>query len=1359
MRKWLKRIFLALAGLALVLFLAVYFGGRWAVGHYLAREIAVGGGRVRLVEPRFFWSLDLGADSVLYSGRSLLRFSPAVRLTVDTVSLRLTPVDKPDTVKPRPDSIAFPDIRIPAAIAIRIGGILVSDTGGAMVRCDGVSLATDGPRGLRLEVREARARQTGALRQALSARASWDDTESVIVQATWRQAGDSLAVSARGPKANLLRAQASLLAHLAASEPYAEAFGFPPGLPRFEGLDADLKASMPGSFRVTADLKARVHGFPDSLPLKIGPQRMAIHFGFRDTAGAWSVESRGEGTGSAEDVTLGGGLRVMRGGAGDSLADVAWLARHMGVTAEGHVRGFAVTAAGKRGTADLEVSELRASGDAIRARIGTGDGSSITADLRKAVAKPSRGASVARAKTSAKQSAKSGAKSPGALAEWNGTFALDLAPGERWLVAFTDTNVAFKSARVRGKIVGGEVTAALTATGLRAYGVAADSLRLENRYGKGGYVLQPSHLYRDGIDWALSGRVGLDRPGRPMEIHLANATWGSVDAAMPAPDVMEARVRNLAVEKLPYAMLDTFKIYKSRVSADFQWDKGKRKGKADLKMSAVYKGEAVQAAVDADWDAQTLTVREARAALSGNEILLSAMINLRGRQFYDLGKLAKEDFEEVGIGANRFDLAKALAVAMPDPPLKSGFATGRLVYSAPDGFSGTYRLENLHLQGDDEKISLKELTLNGAGGALVIKAVTQSASEPLFRDSISLSVTGVLGDTQTLVLNARAGQSIFLDFKGTVKQFKQLEGRLGVRGDVVLPSGSGELKNVRLGAEIFLPFKDGAKGLRLEADTLGGVYVVAGLDTQTFSAPVKMVGGRIAVPKLSMKGKGGAELSGKFEYDPASKRMSGSLSGNSFAAQFGKGDRVQLRNLKLDLHGDSTSLDLRATVGSGSAEHVKAPLRAAGDFSRVAVTYHAPMGKPSSAQKGASRIPFLRVDATLDSSDVRYRLRSMETLQNLFKRSPEKRPVKRSAKRSQAMELQINVETAGRGNGIETDILRVNYVGNFSMSGIYPYALVQGRISSQKGELGTKKQAYDIRRMDVKWLNTPLEEGKVELEATKRLARNCEAGTLDSCNITTRLTGELSSLQFTYDSDCEGASGAGVQVSALVYSVRRGCYSSALRGGGSGLSYEEQALGLLEPVASSYLSDAFGKLSGHWISSAQVSGLSALAADKKQTDSSATSTSSTQEAIALEILSKEFWRTRLRVKSAYAPGNNESSNPWNYRVGLEWRPPMPGFIADTKWEPRLKNRVNIEAAIFTDPDRTQENREDESLRKRLGLNYNYDFWGYWWAKKPSARPPAASRGDGPASGAKAGGTGDAAAKAAGNAVAVPDSAQ
>jgi len=1311
MRKWLKRIFLAIGALLVLLFLAVSLGGKWAVRKYLGREIKVGEGQVRLVSPRFLWSLDLGADSILYespvlnvvTGRvsvsadlfqSLLHFSPAVKLDADTVALLIKPSPKPDTLKPKKDSIPFPDMRIPAKLSIKVARILVADTGGMLVRCDGVYLRTRHPQRLKLSIREAVIRQTGTLKQSLNVAAAWDDSGAVRLRAEWKQAGDSVALTADAPKANLLRAKAELRAHLASSDPYAIAFKLPRTLPRLDGCDLDLKASMPGSFRVDADLKTRVSHLPDSLPLKLGPQRVAIHLGFRDTAGVWSIASRGEGAGSAQDASLGGNLQVTgRFAASDSLADPAWLGRHMGVTAKGHLRGFEVVAAGKRGTADLEVAELRASAEAIRAEVVTGDGSRIAADVRKA-----RG-----------------------IRDWNGTFSVTLAPGERWLAAFTDTNVVFKSAQMAGRVAGGEVAAEVAITGLKAYGVTADSLRLHNRYGKAGYGLEPSHLYWRDIDWALSGRVGVHKPGRPMEFHVGNGKYGTVDAAMPSPDVIEAHVRDLAPDKLPYAKLDTLKANQAKLSADFQWDKGKRSGAADLKVKGLYKGGNLQGRLQAEWDAQTLRVKEVRASLDGNEITASAKVSLHGRQFYEVSKLAKEDVEAVSLGADHFDLAKALAVAMPEPPLKSGTASGTLSYGV-NGFAGTYRLENLHLNSEKENIAVKELSLMGRGDALVIQAVTVSESEPLFRDSVTLAVTGVLGKTQTLILNARAGQSIFAEFKGTVREFKELKGRLGVNGDVTLPNSSGELKNVRVGAEITLPFKGGLQGLRVEADTLGGVYVVAGLDTQTFSAPVTMVGGKIAIQSLTMKAKSGAELSGRFEFDPAGKRMSGTLSGNSISAQFGKGDKVKLRNLKLDLKGDSTSMDLKATIGSGSAEHIKAPMRAAGDFSRVAVTYHTPMGKGIRGEPGGGRIPFLRVDAVLDSSELRYRLRSMETLQNLFKRGPQKR----AAKRSQAIQLEINVETAGRGNSIETDILRLNYVGNFSMTGTYPYALVRGRISSQTGELGVKKQAYDIRRMDLKWLNVPMEEGEVELEAQKRLARNCESGTLDSCNITTRLTGQLSDLQFTYDSDCEGASGAGVQVSALVYSVRRGCYSSALRGGGSGLSYEEQALGLLEPVASSYLSDAFGKLSGHWISSTQVSGLSALAADKKKTDATNTSTtSSTQEALALEILSKEFWRTRLRVKSAYAPENTQPSNTWNYRVGLEWRPPLPGFIQDPKWKRRLKNNVNMEAAIFSDPDRTQANTEDQALRKRLGLNYTYDFWGYWWSKKTPARPPVA----------------------------------
>ena len=329
------------------------------------------------------------------------------------------------------------------------------------------------------------------------------------------------------------------------------------------------------------------------------------------------------------------------------------------------------------------------------------------------------------------------------------------------------------------------------------------------------------------------------------------------------------------------------------------------------------------------------------------------------------------------------------------------------------------------------------------------------------------------------------------------------------------------------------------------------------------------------------------------------------------------------------------------------------------------------------------------------------------------------------------MQVQINLETAGTGNTIETDVFRASYVGNVSMVGTYPYALLRGRISAREGSLGTRKQAYRIRRFEVKWLNAPLEEGKVELDSEKKLARSCEANVSDSCAVIMRLGGTLQDMQFSYDSDCQGSYGDGVQVSALVFSVRRGCYSPGLSGDGSGLSYEEKALTLLETPLSGYLSEAAEKVSGKWIASANVTGLGALAQDKgKKADdvksslstsasgsASASASSSSQDAIALEVMSKEFWRMRLRAKSAYKPDLAEEVSPWAYLLGVEWRPPLYQFIDHPVWKQRVKNNVNLDASVFTDPDRTQVG-QDKILR-RVGLNYNYDFWGYWWSKPVS----------------------------------------
>ncbi len=789
---------------------------------------------------------------------------------------------------------------------------------------------------------------------------------------------------------------------------------------------------------------------------------------------------------------------------------------------------------------------------------------------------------------------------------------------------------------------------------------------------------------------------------------IDRADFGSVEASLRS-DRIAARLRNLAIYALPYRGLDSLAARRPKVSASFAWDTSARTGRAEARITGEFRSEPLEARMRAEWDRRSLRVTELDASLGGNSLRGGGEVDLHGRQFHQLAAVKREDIRHVFLQADRFDLAKALRVASAHPPLLTGTLDGRLDYSDSAGFRGAYHVRDLQPAATNGTLKVREIALLGSGDSLAIRAVTQSEKEPLLADSLEAGLGGVLRPGQIVTLRVAAGKRLFLQVSGRMRAYADFRGDIALRGDASLPGKSGELLGLDARGPVAAVFKEGPAGLRMDLDTLRGRYAVPGLDTQSFSAPLHIARGRLSVPDLSVKGKSGS-LGGTVAMDLGGARaLTAHLQGDGLLAQLGPGDKIRLKDLSVDLRSDSTRLQLQARLGSGTIEHVKSPLRAAADFSRLNLTYRTPKAKPADGVYSQSDYALLEASARLDSSNVKYRLRSFETLQNLFKRKPQAR----GAQPARPMEVRLDLETAGSGNRVETDVLRFAYVGNFSMRGTYPYALVQGRINSTEGQLGTKAQAYAISRMEIKWLNSTLEEGRLDLEARKKLAKDCEAGTTDSCTVINRLAGPLSQAEFTYDTDCGGAYGAGADVAALVYSVRRGCYSSAFAGGGSGLSYQEQALALLEPLASDYLSRASRKLSGHWIAQTKITGLGSLASDGSASDTAT-------EALALEVISKEFWRTRLSLRSYYRPQEAENNDPWAYRMALEWRPPLARLVRDPQWKKRLKNNVSIDASIYTDTAGTMDANQ-ERIGQRLGLNYNYRFWVRRWAKPESMR--------------------------------------
>jgi hypothetical protein len=1378
MGKWLKRIALALTGLGLFAFLAAYFGGRFAVQHYLAREWQAGPGTLRVYAPRFRWSLDLSADSARYrspaldatvSGLrlsadlfgSLARFAPSARLRLDSVALRLGPGPaRPDsgTAKPRPDSLPFAGFRIPGAALVRVGRLVVRDTAAdslaPLAEAEGVVARTRGERALDLKAAAVKARATGALVHRLRAAADWGGPDSVAVSLFWGRGKDSASCEARLAKANLLRLSARLRLHVASSRPYAQAFGLRTTLPRAEAVALEAELARGSGLAGRVRLDGRAAGLPQDLPVGLPDQAVSLRLDFDGRAGRWALRTRGGGT----EGDLRGGLAFAGPAGGDSLADPAYLARHVRVTLAGRTRGFRAAVGGKSLPADLDVEDAVASPAAVKAVLRTGDGSRVELDLRRAAgigtapdrAPDGSAGSIdrpggrARAKTGAvplgRLARKAGRGSarlgnaqvtPSPLPGWEGEFSLDAAPRETWMLAFTDTNVAFAEARLAGRVHAGRVEATLEARALRAYGVAADSLRTALAYAGGTFALGPGRLWRNGTAWDAAGRAELGKAGPPASLRLAHAEAGSLEAAQAGPGRYEVHARDLAVDRLPYRGLDSLKAYRPRLTGDFAWDRNARSGSADLSAEGRYRQDPAAASFRAVWDAERLDVRAARASLGGNVLAASARIRLHGRQFYALKGLGPADVEDAALKAERFDLAKALAAFLPQPPLRAGRIDGDLGFAADRGFRGSCRATGLMLAGADRPFAIQEASLAGRGDTVLVRVATVSDAEPLFRDTVAAALTGLLGREQTLSLRARAGQDITLAFDGGLTGFRDLRGRLSARGGASLPGGAGTLRDARLAADVALPLKDGIKGLRLEADTLLATYVVPGLDTQAIAASVRMAGGKVEVPRLTLTGRDGAELRGRAEFDPDSRRLNADLSGERLSAQFG-GDKIQLRALAARVEMDSAQAIVQAAVGSGSIEHVKSALRAAGDFSRLTAYYRAPLGEKADRPGGA--IPLLRLSATLDSSNVRYRLRtSVEGLLNAFRRQGQRKAV---ARRAKPMQVDLNLETSGRGNSVETDVLRVTYVGNLSMVGTYPYALLRGRVTSITGGIGPKKQAYDIKGMEIKWLNAPLEEGELELNAEKRLARTCDPGAAaDSCAIRMNLTGPLSDIKFAYDSDCRGGFGSGgADVTAMIFSVRRGCYSPSAATSAGGLTYQEQALGLLDPFASGYLTEKLGSLSGNWIQSAQITGIASLAqsrkaspADSARRPSGADVSEGVDQALGVEILSKEFWRVRFRAKSAYNLQYADQFNPWSYRVGVEWRAPVFRLVENPAWRNRLKDRVTVDASIYTDPSHSAQTENEDVLRRRLGLNYDYDWWGHWWGKAPKADSAAARR--------------------------------
>lgn len=1288
----LRRILLWGVVLAPVAIIPIgYAAARVWLNHHLQREIAFGEYRLRLVNPILDWGLDFRADSVeigspglrvstgpvaaeLRLWNSIASVKPSLGVATDTVRAELAWPESVTTARKRKRKgpPRFPNLRIPCEFRVTAHRIGILSGGRLVAVVRDPALYSQGPKGGAFEWAGI-----GFAAHATDLPGNWLDFPAPgRVAARWfgswvrYQASiqDSLGGFAHWEgerkKSDLRTGRDSLEAQLDGLEGLAGLFGHK--LPDFR----DLKVSASLALGEHRSAKARV-SFSTPPVWVIDRQEAEAKLEMEDSTGRLTLSTHGP---SGETVYLQGRFRAPlpdSGGLGSMLqllrGDFAGYSRNLRFPIGKWVL-----------PGDAEIRQLRVlPGMVVEAQVRTRDSTTAQGRLFR---RPD--------------------------SSWTVVFEGRPSTREPWAFIWTDTNVSYRSSRVKAMADRSGLHVEAWVYQPRAYGSAADSVYAVQTINKSGYYLTSSRVYGKDAVWPVTGKVEWKRqsyggPSRrrhrvTLEFHTQHPRYGRADYTMPGPGSMRVHVERLWGQKLPYVRLPRLSALSPVATGDFEWDIDARTGKAEVAAGFSYAGQALEANVTGRWDPLRLDIGGLDVTMAGSTVRLAGSARMGGRQFWQAGLLRPGDVRSLSLEARRFDASRLAAFTGPSWPVARGVLDGRFTYSDSTGFGGSYRIEDLDLAPLRKAIAIRSLLLEGRGQAMVLAARTASSAYPWLNDSLRAEVSDVMGANPAIVAEAASDDGLRVSVRARAQGLSSLQGAFSVSGKATLPGGAGEIRDLRMGGRFATPFSRSIlSGMSLDSASFGGRYAIPGLDTQSFEGTLGMRDGRLRIPDLRASDARGPTLAGEAECDLAgAPKVTARIRGDDLALSWPGIQKIVLREAQASLRVDSSGLAAEARVGRAEFAASRPPISARGSLDEVALEYLQPRGAGNA--KGQGAVPELRVKARLRDFVFRHKIGFRELQKSIGKVKVDKRK-----KRTKPIDLQLSLETAGANNRVETDVLRMAFAGDLAVRGVYPYTLLTGEFSSLKGELGQTSQSYDITDFDLKWQNATVEEGRISVEGGKKLRVNCKPETERTCNVYVKLAGRLDEMAFTYDTDCGANTGENLEPTALINSVSRGCWSEEdVAGAGNG-NYGEAVVALLEPTLNEKLTRVGERFTKGWIKRTSVTGIgTAVAKD-----------TTANEPLAIGVETKEKWGMSVKASAGYHPERREE-NTWESKVGVQWRPPLEKASGSTEWKRRVRDRVTLEASAETRPEEKIKN-ENKDARMQVGLRYRYKFWNLW----------------------------------------------
>ena len=883
-------------------------------------------------------------------------------------------------------------------------------------------------------------------------------------------------------------------------------------------------------------------------------------------------------------------------------------------------------------------------------------------------------------------------------------FSANITPKEPWAVQWTGDMVKLESPTIlTGSFSFKDVLlkANLKTKVPFAYYAAADELDVNLWLNPDGIHFPHGTIKRGGYKSDFTGEVMWFKEFFTFKLNQSHG--GNAEVYGTLEPKIELNLQNLNSIELPYAEPDMLKGYSGIISGNLKHDFEKRKGEASVVLSTEIKNYKINAKSDIEMLGDSLVVKNFELEQNERKIkgYLSALLPTETQKNLEI--------QQASIKVPSIDIVSILAI-FKDSTLLSGLANGGLEYNKNTGLTGGFTLSKIAIRGlDSSIISFPNLKLEALGYSAKISAPV-FLTGGLWNGHLKLDVNNIGQKSDLPISVSYTANNIdnagSLTFEGFIsKDLQKIFGNAHVLGDWFLPNGVGEVKNtnISISAKSSLG-KDIFDSLTANFSTKKNSYEMGILKIPfAFEGHIKK--GIVLVDSAFIYGEKDEKIIAKLQFDLNEANLKEfSFYTEQFTLFLLNEHWIKIKNGTGKTKMNSDGITIFAELPSISYRMESPEYGTASATLKGNATYHFPFqieqSQTNSSITGNFEISKASYRKNMDlMPDPLHLDRTLKTINKFLESLVKEKKVNATemhAMTSRPTSLNIKLQTSGIDAAtISSNLAAFAFVVNVSVLGTTRNILLSGDINAVgSGQIGYKGLAmFDLSRLRLYWLNTPIKQGIIDLQASNNypFCMPDESSNEKNCTIYMNVTGPFAKLNMQPTANCD----IEASTALIYYSMLLGCISEDYTSG-TIVDRNMVAGKILGKLMSSTINKGIG---GNVIGNIDF---------KWQIFGEKNSTEQDTNYVRVPI-SLSRWVSNLEAVLGWS--SDQSSNPGyyqSYEAGFRYS--LPVFdstdINRNFIDPSLDLNANLVARRYE----TTETYDETRLEKNVGLFYSHKFW-------------------------------------------------